>query len=598
MELRGIGVSAGIAVGEALLMERETVPVFRLLLPPGGVEREVERLSRAVEASRRQLQAIKERLSREIGAPHAYIFDAQILMLDDPLLIDRTVVVMRDEHVNAEWALRAVWDQLHALFAEFGDVYLKERATDLDDILGRVLLNLAGAADAPSLSRLPGPRVLIAVNVTPSEAAALDWERVVAVATDGGSRTDHTAIIARSLGIPAVAGLHDGTRRVPAGALVVVDGVRGVVVVEPSRPALEGFRAAQEREIAERRQSQETRSLSAATRDGVEVRLEANVEFIEEATTARLFGAEGIGLFRTEYLLARSHGWPTEEQQIQTYRALVDEMRPHPVTVRTWDIGRQDLAPGGRVALNPALGERALRLAGRDASPFRTQLRALLRAAVHGPLRIMFPFVGGVSDFRAALALVEESRASLREEGVAFAENVPVGITLELPSAALTADLLAAEADFFSVGTNDLIQYLLAVDRSDPRLSSLYQPLHPAVLRAIRNVVDAANGAGVPLAVCGEMASDPLHALILLGLGVRDLSMSPASIPKIKAAVRRCEAARAEEVARACLSLPTAEDIERLARESLGVLVSGEPESDGLAPAAKVHDRDDFKEKE
>jgi phosphotransferase system enzyme I (PtsI) len=378
----------------------------------------------------------------------------------------------------------------------------------------------------------------------------------------------------------------------------VVDGRRGVVVVEPSRPALEGFRAAQEREIAERRQSQETRSLSSATRDGVEVRLEANVEFIEEATTARLYGAEGIGLFRTEYLLARSRGWPTEEQQIQTYRALLDEMRPHPVTVRTWDIGRQDLTPGGPVALNPALGERAFRLAGRDASPFRTQLRALLRAAVHGPLRIMFPFVGGVSDLRAALSLVEESRNSLRREGVAFAEDVPVGITLELPSAALTADLLAVEADFFSVGTNDLIQYLLAVDRSDPRLSPLYQPLHPAVLRAIRHVVEAANGAGVPLAVCGEMASDPLHALILLGLGVRDLSMSPASIPKVKAAVRRCEAGRAEEIALACLSLPTAEEIERLARESLGDLVSGDGDGDGLAPAAEGRALDDFKEKE
>jgi phosphotransferase system enzyme I (PtsI) len=558
MELRGIGISGGIAVGEALLMERETLPVFRLLVPPGGVE------------ARRQLQALKERLSKEIGAPHAYIFDAQILMLDDPLLVDRTVVVIREEHVNAEWALRSVWDQLHALFGRFGDVYLKERTHDLDDVLGRVLLNLAGASGAPSLSRLPGPRVLVAVDITPSEAAALDWERVVAVATDGGSRTDHTAIIARSLGIPAVAGLSGATRRVPAGALVVVDGDRGFVVVEPSRPALEGFRAAQEKEMAERRVLQDTRGLSASTRDEVSIRLEANVEFIDEAATARLYGAEGIGLFRTEYLLARGRSWPTEEQQIEVYRRLLDDMRPHPVTVRTWDIGREDLAPGRPGGVNPALGERALRLVEHDASPFRTQIRALLRAAVHGPLRIMFPFVGGVSDLRAARCLLDECRSILSREGVPFGENVPVGITLELPSAAFTADLLAPEVDFFSVGTNDLIQYLLAVDRSDPRLQALFQPLHPAVLRAIRQVVVAGRGADVPVALCGEMASDPLHALVLLGLGVRQLSMSPASIPRVKAAIRSIDARVAEEVAQACLSLPTAAEIEALARSRFG----------------------------
>jgi phosphoenolpyruvate-protein phosphotransferase (PTS system enzyme I) len=598
MELPGIGISPGIAVGEALLMERESLPVFRLLLPPEGVEREVQRLSRAVEASRGQLQAIKERLALEIGTPHAYIFDAQLLMLDDPLLFDRTVVVIREEHVNAEWALRTVWDQLHALFGEFGDAYLKERTSDLDDVLGRVLLSLAGAADAPSLSSLPGPRVLVAIDINPSEAATLDWERVVAIATDRGSRTDHTAIIARSLGIPAVAGLNGATRRVPAGSLVVVDGDKGVVVVEPSRPALEGFRAAQERDLLERRQLQETRTLSAATRDGISVRLEANVEFVEEAPTARLHGAEGIGLFRTEYLLSRGRPWPTEDQQIEIYRRLLEAMRPYPVTVRTWDIGREDLAPGRPTVLNPALGERALRLLERHADPFRTQLRALLRAAVHGPLRIMFPFVGGVSDLRAARALLDECRASLRMERVPFAEAVPVGITLELPSAAFTADLLAPEVDFFSVGTNDLIQYLLAVDRADPRLSALYQPLHPAVLRTIRHVVLAAAGAGVPLALCGEMASDPLHALILLGLGVRGLSMSPASIPKVKAAIRSASAARAEEAAMACLSLPTAADIERVAQASLGdaALSAQDAAEGGAAPTPEAPTGTEFKE--
>ncbi|MFI5184491.1 MAG: phosphoenolpyruvate--protein phosphotransferase [Vicinamibacteria bacterium] len=587
MELRGLGVSAGIAVGEALLMEREAAPVFRLLLPPEEVEGEVQRLSRAVAASRRQLESLKERLSREIGTPHAYIFDAQLLMLDDPLLLDRTVAVMREEHVNAEWALRTVSDQLHALFDEFGDAYLRERSTDLDDVLGRVQLNLAGAVDAPSLSRLPGNRILVAVDLTPSEAAALDWDRVLAVATDGGSRTDHTAILARSLGIPAVMGLHDATRRVPAGALVVVDGDRGVLVVEPSVRALAGFREAQERDRVERHRLQETRGLTAVTLDGVAVRLLANVEFPEEATTARLFGAQGIGLFRSEYLLGRSKTWPTEERQIEIYANLLDQMGNQPVTVRTWDVGREDLAPGGPSSPNPALGERALRLLDRDPAPFRTQLRALLRAALHGPLRIMFPFIGGVTDLRFALALLDETRAELGREGIPFEESVPVGLTIEIPSAAVVADLLAPEVDFFSVGTNDLIQYLLAVDRADPRLSSLYQPLHPAVLRAIRAVADAAAVADVPLELCGEMAAEPLHALLLLGLGVRDLSMTPASIPRVKAALRGVRVEDARRIAVAALSLPTAADIEAMAREGLSKALAAADEAaqDPLAEA-------------
>jgi phosphotransferase system enzyme I (PtsI) len=581
MEIKGIGVSPGIAVGEALVMEREAVPVFRLLLSPEHVESEVQRLTRALEASRRQLQAIKERLSREIGALHAYIFDAQLLMLDDPLLLDRSVTIIRDEHVNAEWALRTVSDQLHALFEEFNDAYLKERSTDLDDVLGRLQLNLAGAEDAPSLSRLPGSRVLVAVDVTPSEAAELNWDRVLAVASDGGSRTDHTAIIARSLGIPAVVGLQNATRKIPAGALVVVDGDRGVVVVEPSVPALEGYRVEQERDRVEQRRLQETSALSAVTPDGVSLRLDANIEFPEEVATARLYGAEGIGLFRSEYLLGRSRTWPSEEKQIQVYRGLLEEMRPRPVTVRTWDVGREDLAPGGPSSLNPALGERALRLVGRDAEPFRTQLRALLRAALDGPLRIMFPFVGGTGDLETALRLLEESRASLDRDGLPFAKRVPIGLTLELPSAALIADLLAGRVDFFSVGTNDLIQYLLAVDRADPRLSTLYEPLHPAVLRAIRAIVVAAEAARIPLSLCGEMAAEPLDALLLMGLGVRELSMNPASIPKVKEALRRTPSSRAREIALACLRLPTARAIEAEARRGLADALAA---ADAVAP--------------
>jgi phosphotransferase system enzyme I (PtsI) len=569
LELLGTGVSPGIAVGRALVMEREAAAAFRLLLAPEQVEPEVQRLTRAVAASREQLQAIKDRLSREVGVPHAYIFDAQLLMLEDPLLLDRSVAVIRDEHVNAEWALRTVSDQLHALFDEFSDDYLKERSTDLDDVLGRIQLNLAGAPGAPSLSRLPGEVVLVAPDLTPSEAAALEWDRVLALVIDAGSRTYHTALLARSLGIPAVVGLKDASARIPPGALLVVDGTRGHVVVEPSQPTLQGYREAQEQDRVEERRLQDTRALPCVTRDGVALRLQANVEFPSEAATAVLYGASGIGLFRSEYLLGRSRAFPGEEQQLDVYRRLLEQLRPHPVTVRAWDVEAQDVLPGGPSSPNPALGERALRLLARSPGPFRTQLRALLRAGLHGPLRVVLPFVSGPSDLDAALEQLEAVKAELRREGVPFADDVPIGLNLEIPSAAATADLLAPAVDFFSVGTNDLIQYLLAVDRIDPRVAGLYQPLHPAVLRTLQQIVAAAERAGLPLSLCGEMAAEPASALFLLGIGFRELSMSPSSIPRLKMVLRALSCERARAVARECLELRTAEDVERRLRSEL-----------------------------
>jgi phosphotransferase system enzyme I (PtsI) len=591
--LHGTGVSPGIAVGRALVMERDAAPVFRLSVPPERVEDEVRRLEQAIATSREQLRSVKERLSREVGAPHAYIFDAHLLMLDDPLLRERAVAVVRREAVNAEWALRSVSESLHALFREFSDAYLRERSTDLDDVIGRIQLNLRGSAEAPSLARLPGPVVLVAGDLTPSEAAELDWDRVLAIVTDIGSSTYHTAIIARSLGIPAVAGLKEATRQIPPGSLVAVDGTRGEVEVEPSGPALEALSAAQERYRREEERLRGTRALAARTPDGVEVRLEANVEFPEEAATAQLYGAEGIGLFRSEYLLGRGLRFPSEEQQVDVYRRLVEQMHPFPVTVRTWDVGLEVLGPAGPSSPNPALGERALRLLRRSPEPFRVQLRALLRAGRQGPVRIMFPFVSGPGDLRAALSLLEQVKAELRAEGVPFREDVPVGVNLEVPSAAVVADLLAADVDFFSVGTNDLIQYLLAVDRTDPRVSSLYEPLHPAVLRTLQRIAAVAEGHGRALSVCGEMAGQPLEAVLLVGLGFRSLSMAPSAIPRVKEALRAVRAADARALAERCLGLATCAEIEAVVREALPVRTASEPApaADARAPGELPRDR-------
>ncbi len=570
--LRGTGVSPGIAIGKALVVEQEAGPVFRLALAPDAIEAEVERLERAIATSAAQLETIKARLSREVGAPHAYIFDAHLLMLRDPLLRERAAEVVRRDAVGAEWALRTVSEGLHALFSEFSDAYLRERSTDLDDVIGRIQLNLRGSPGAPSLARLPEPVVLVSGDLRPSEAAELDWDRVLAIVTDVGSSTYHTAIIARSLGIPAVAGLREATRLIPSGATLGVDGARGEVAVDPAPEALLALRAAQDAQRREDERLRGTRALAARTPDGVRVRLEANVEFPEEAATAQQYGAEGIGLFRSEYLLGRALRFPSEEQQLDVYRRLIEQMHPFPVTVRTWDVEGDALGASGPSSPNPALGERALRLLRRTQEPFRVQLRALLRAGVHGPIRIMLPFVSGVGDLRVALALLERARGELRAEGAAYRDDVPVGINIEVPSAAVVADRLAAEVDFFSVGTNDLIQYLLAVDRTDPRVSGLFEPLHPAVLRTLAGVARAAAAAGRPLSVCGEMAGEPHQAVLLVGLGFRELSMAPSSIPRVKEALRAVAASDAEALASRALELGSAGEIEALVRDSLKTL--------------------------
>lgn len=578
MELKGIGVSPGIAVGEALVVEREAATAIRLLLPPEEVQGEVERLGEAVSASRRQLQAIRERLSQEAAAPHACIFEAHLLMLEDPLLLDRAVALVRSEHVNAAWALRTVSDELHARFEGLPDPYLRERSTDLEDVIGRILLNLRGASEAPSLSRLPGSYVIVAADLTPSEAADLDWERVLAVVIDAGSATYHTSILARSLGIPCVVGLEEATSRVPPGALVAVDGGRGLVVVEPSVPALDHYRATQERDRQEEQRLQATRALPAESRDGVRVHLRANAGFPDEAATALLYGAEGIGLFRSEYLLGRSRQWPSEDRQVEVYGRLLEQMRPHGVTVRLWDVGAGEFAPGAAPSPNPALGERALRLVLRNPEPYRLQVRALLRAGTRGGLRILLPFIAGPSDLDAALSLVDEARASLRRQGIECADDVPVGVNIEVPSAVLTADLLAPRVQFFGLGTNDLIQYLLAVDRVDPRVSGFYQPLHPAVLRSIRSVVEAAAVHDLPLVLCGEMAAEPLQALVAVGLGVRELSVTPSAIPRVKAAVRAAEVSFLREVTTSCLARSDVSEMESALR---GILAGTAPAGDG-----------------
>jgi phosphoenolpyruvate-protein phosphotransferase (PTS system enzyme I) len=571
MRLTGLGVSPGIGIGKALVLGRGARD-FRFRIPAARVDRELEALSDARQRSREQLQQIRERIATSIGAEHAYLFDAQLLMLDDAMLIDRAAEIIRTEQLNAGSALERAFAEISALFDQAEDEYLRDRSGDVGDVVGRLCMNLRASGDPLDVFKdLEGPFVLVADELTPSVIAQLDWQRFAAFITDGGSWTYHTAILARSIHVPAVAGLRNASTVVTPGSLLAVDGATGEVFVDPDPATLEHVRTRQQRREQYEQSLDEYRRLPPVTEDGVQIRLEANVESPDDALRAREAGAEGIGLFRSEFLLAwGGHAALTEETQFAAYTRLVESMAPGRVTIRTFDISESQLpaahpAPDGS---RTPLGLRGVRLSLAMDELFQAQLRALLRAAAHGPLRIMFPFVSGVEELRDARAAVIRAAETLRGRGVAV-PPVPVGVMIEVPSAAVTADLLADHADFFSIGTNDLIQYCLAVDRTDERVSNLYEPLHPAIVRTLRLVARAAKRRGVPVSVCGEMAADPVVLTLLVGLGLTEFSMAPTAIPLAKQALRGLSASDATSVAARALRARTATDVETLLAEFL-----------------------------
>ena len=569
MRLTGLGVSPGIGIGKALVLRRGARD-FRFRIPAARIEREIETLAEARARSREQLQQIRQRIAESAGAEHAYLFDAQLLMLDDAMLIDRAAEIIRTEQLNAGSALERAFSEISALFDQGEDAYLKERQGDVGDVVGRLCMNLRTGGDPLELFKdLDGPLVLVADELTPSVIAQLDWQRFSAFLTDGGSWTYHTAILARSIQVPAVAGLRNASTVIAPGALIAVDGASGEVFVDPDPATLEHVRTRQQRREKFEQSLDEYRRLPPVTEDGVQIRLEANVESPDDAMRAREAGAEGIGLFRSEFLLAwGGHAALTEETQFAAYTRLVESMAPGRVTIRTFDISEGQLPvdePDAAGARAP-LGLRGVRLSLAMDDVFQAQLRALLRAAAHGPLRIMFPFVSGVDELREARAAVVRAAEALRGRGIGI-PPVPIGVMIEVPSAALTADLLAEHADFFSIGTNDLIQYCLAVDRTDERVSNLYEPLHPAMVRMLRLVARAARRRGIPVSVCGEMAADPIVLTLLVGLGLTEFSMAPTAVALAKQALRGLSAAGATQMAARALRARTASEVEKVLAE-------------------------------
>jgi phosphotransferase system enzyme I (PtsI) len=576
--LKGIGVSPGVAVGPALVAIQRT-QVIRFPIALDRVARELSALERARQRSREQLEQIRRRITELKGADLASIFDAQLLMLDDPALLGRAAAVVRDERVNAEWAVQSALDELSAVFDDIDDRYLHERKGDVHDVAGRLRLNLREERGGPRdrLQDLDTPCVLIADELTPSVVAQLDWTRIRGFATDAGSRTYHTAILARSLGVPAVVGLHDVSSHLPPGASVILDGESGEVIIDPS-PDLY-----QEAELASRRSrvhvSVPHSEGPLETVDGIRVVLAANIERSDDVAMAIDAGAEGIGLYRSEFMLV---GGPpdmaAEDEQYHVYRQLVERMAPRPVTIRTFDIDERQLA---RPLVDAALdarwfpdqprsghgGLRGIRFGLAQPAIFKTQLRALLRAATHGQVRVMFPFVSSVQEVRSARALLDEARAELTARGI-DTPALPVGIMIEVPSAAFTASLLAREVDFFTIGTNDLIQYTLAVDRTDERVSDRYQPLHPAVLRLLRQVRRAAMREAIPVSLCGEMASDPLLLRLLIGCGLTEFSMTPGALSVARRVVRETNVGQMARLAARVLTLGTVEEIEQFLNDA------------------------------
>jgi phosphotransferase system enzyme I (PtsI) len=570
---RGVGVSDGAAVGRVLRVSggAERQNVYRATLEAADVRREIRRFHAAVRLSRRQLVAVRRRAEQLLGAEHAYIFDAHLLMLEDRKLIDEVEDYIRSERANAEWAVKVVGDRLLAVYSEINDYYLRERSSDVEDVLRRLLVALGGEHAPRGLTE---DAVLVAEELLPSAVADLDFAHVRAVVSDAGGWTSHTAIIARGLGIPAVVGLRDFYRHARTGDEVAVDATRGEVVLRPSKET-----AAKFREAASRAESAAAPPAAAAdgeareptlTRDGVEIVLRANVELPAEYEGVRRYGARGVGLYRTEFLFAQGGGAPTEDEQFAAYAEVARLCGADGARVRLFDLGGDKLAAGGETAeRNPALGLRAIRLCLRREDVLRAQARAVLRAAACGKLDLVLPMISDVSEIRRARLIIDEERGRLTAEGIE-AGGVRIGAMIEVPSAVFLADALAREVDFFSLGTNDLVQYTLAVDRGNDEVADWFRSLHPAVLQSVSRVLGAARGAGIPCVVCGEMAGTPAYAAVLVGLGARELSMTATAIPRVRRALSGVDAAGAAEVARECMACAGADEAEEVVRARLG----------------------------
>ena len=562
---KGIPVSPGVAIYPAIVLDAEDQPIPRRQVSAAQVEAEVQRLNEAVQASTDEIDQLREQTAQSLGQELAKIFSFHAGMLADQSLIGSIRQMIEQERVTAEYAVYDSMRRVSNTFLQADSRYMRERVSDVWDLEKRILKHLIGSAHG-ELANLQQPTVIVAHDLTPSQTAALDKSKIKAIATDAGGRTSHTAILAHALGIPAIVGLEDITAQVTSGDTVVIDGNRGTVIIEPDAARLMEYRQEIRRMAAFEDTLGELKPLPAVTTDGTEIDLQANIEFPSEISEALSNGAQGIGLYRTEFLFLASDSEPSEEEQYENYVEAIRALDGRPLTIRTLDLGADKLTAamtgeGDHQERNPFLGCRSIRLCLQNLPLFKTQLRAILRASAEGPVRIMFPLISNIMEMRQARMILSDVKEDLDEQGIPYRDNIPVGMMVEVPSAALQAKAFCKEVDFFSIGTNDLIQYTVAVDRSNERIASLYAGTHPAVLALIKEVVRAGNRAKLDVGLCGEMAGQPEHTMLLLGLGLRSLSITPPAIPEVKKVIRSVSLDHCQRVARKVTSFDSDREV-------------------------------------
>ncbi len=572
--INGIAASPGIAIGRVFIWDSEEYTISKHIVSENKLAVEISRFEDALIKTRSEILEIQKQISKEMGVEHAEIFNAHLLVLEDRMLIEEVINKIRKEKVNVEHAFVVVIKKYADIFSKMDDEYLRERLADIQDVGKRIIRNLLGK-QKQGLADVTEKVIVVATNLSPSDTALMHKEKVVGFATDMGGRTSHTAILARSGEIPAVVGLKTITPFVKNGDIIIIDGNNGNVIINPQRSVIKKYQKEKKKFKDFEKGLSRYKSLPAVTKDGRSIVIGANIEFPDELLSVIAHGAQGIGLYRTEYMYLNRTDIPSEEEHFQAYKKVAQTLKKNPAVIRTMDIGGDKFVSHLEIPreMNPLMGRRAIRFCLARPEIFKTQLRGILRASIYGNLKIMYPMISGLEELRQANEILKEVMHELSQKHIPFDRDIEVGIMIEVPSAALIADILAKEVSFFSIGTNDLIQYSLAVDRINEKIAYLYEPAHPAVLRLIKYIIDAGHNQGIWVGMCGEMAAEPVFTLVLLGLGLDEFSASAVAVPEIKKIIRSVNFEQAQEIATKILTLESAEEIQKFASTRLHKLI-------------------------